>query len=322
MEERINILIGSDINYAPYYGVMLTSLFMNNRESKFDVYLLTDETWTEEETARFNSLCKQFSSSFQVYKVNAADFRDYPKTGAIALSTYYRLEASRILPSCIHKILYLDGDMIVTGNIDDLWNTDLSNKGIAWVLDSEFYTDEFYNRLKLNRAECSYCNAGVALFNLDFWRYNNVRGQAIKYIEENMSSLRWMDQDVINVILEKHKIILPLRYNIQTSLFLKKNWNIYSDDFKKCIELENKRPIIIHYSSQPKPWNFRYFGSPYYREWEHYRALSNWKKCLIKQPIIKYIKYLVKRFITPSFLKGQIAQKWHIEESNKQVFWT
>ena len=70
MDERINILIGSDINYAPYYGVMLTSLFMNNKESKFDVYLLTDETWTDAETKKFSNLANSFNSTFKVIVVD------------------------------------------------------------------------------------------------------------------------------------------------------------------------------------------------------------------------------------------------------------
>jgi len=45
--EKINILIASDVNYAPYYGVMLTSIFENNKSLSFVIYLLTDETWTK-----------------------------------------------------------------------------------------------------------------------------------------------------------------------------------------------------------------------------------------------------------------------------------
>ena len=62
----LNILCATDDNYAPYYGVMLTSLFMNNKDSQFDVYLLTDTTWTEKETKRFKKLCGQYNSRFIV----------------------------------------------------------------------------------------------------------------------------------------------------------------------------------------------------------------------------------------------------------------
>ncbi|WP_405375172.1 glycosyltransferase family 8 protein [Pseudobutyrivibrio sp.] len=321
MRERINILIGSDINYAPYYGVMLTSLFMNNKENLFDVYLLTDETWSETVSLPFRKLCEQYSSLFHVYKVSANDFKDYPKTGTIAQSAYYRLEACRLLPSYIQKILYLDGDLLVVGNINELWNIDLEGKGIACVLDCESYNSSIYSRLHLDSTRREYCNAGVALYNLQYWRDNNIRDKAIEYISRNAESLYWMDQDVINVVLANHKIILPTRYNFQNYLYANRNWSNYNNFTKENINYEQSKIVIVHYSSQPKPWNFRYFGAPFYREWDYYRSISQWSYCKVYRPFGKYIKYLIKRYFMPAFYKKQIAHAWHISDSNKQFFW-
>lgn len=306
MINRINILIGSDINYAMYYGVMLTSLFMNNRESQFDIYLLTDDTWTDDETAKFEKICELYNSRFFVLKVNANDFKDYPKTGTIALSTYYRLEACRLLPTEVHKILYLDGDMIVCGDIRPLWNTDLTSKGIACVLDSEYYNSSIYERLGLEGDKRTYCNAGVSLYNLDFWRDNDIRSLALEYIEKNMEKLYWMDQDVMNILLYEHKVLLSSRYNMQTLNFTQRNWNNYDYEYKELVRNETSKAVIIHYSSQPKPWNFRYYGAPYYAIWEKYRKLSLWKNCRVYTPVNKYVKYLLKRYIFTSILRKQI----------------
>ena len=41
MNDIIHILGSTDDSYTPWYGVMLTSLFENNKESKFEVHMLT-----------------------------------------------------------------------------------------------------------------------------------------------------------------------------------------------------------------------------------------------------------------------------------------
>ena len=40
--ERINILCATDNNYAPYCGIMLTSLFESNRDCGFNVFVFVD----------------------------------------------------------------------------------------------------------------------------------------------------------------------------------------------------------------------------------------------------------------------------------------
>ena len=47
MRDTINILCSMDGNYVPYYGVMLTSLFLSNKEEQFEVYVITNDTHVE-----------------------------------------------------------------------------------------------------------------------------------------------------------------------------------------------------------------------------------------------------------------------------------
>ena len=40
--QHYNILCATDDNYVPYCGIMLTSLFENNKEADINVYILTE----------------------------------------------------------------------------------------------------------------------------------------------------------------------------------------------------------------------------------------------------------------------------------------
>ena len=297
MDERINILIGSDINYAPYYGVMLTSLFMNNKESKFDVYLLTDDTWTEAETRRFNLLCSNYNSNFYVFVVNVNLVKDFPRAGHITLPTYYRLQACNILPSTIHKILYLDGDMIVLGDIRPIWNINIDNYAFAGAEDMDSINHECFERLRYD-ASYGYYNAGVSLYNFDYWRANHISEKLICLINENPNIIKWMDQDAVNLLLHDKRYKLPLRYNFQVYYLNPRWWNSYSDTAHEMIKEECRKAIIVHFNGAIKPWTFRYLGFPFAETWKFYNNQSLWH-IDINVPRSKYIKQWIKRIIFP-----------------------
>ena len=42
-QQHINILRSTDNNYAPYCGVMLTSLLENNKQYNIDIYILASD---------------------------------------------------------------------------------------------------------------------------------------------------------------------------------------------------------------------------------------------------------------------------------------
>ena len=302
MEERINILIGSDINYAPYYGVMLTSLFMNNKESQFDVYLLTDDTWIEEETKRFSQLCSMYSSNFYVFVVNVDLVKEFPRAGHITLPTYYRLQACNILPSTIHKILYLDGDMIVTGDIRPLWNIDISNYAFAGAEDMDSINKECFCRLGYD-APYGYYNAGVSLYNFDYWRANNISEKLTKLIVEHPERIKWMDQDAVNLLLHDKRYKLPIRYNFQVYYLNPQWWNAYSDAEHKMIKDECDNAVIVHFNGSIKPWTFLYLGFPFAELWKTYNNKSLWH-IDINVPRNEYLKQYIKRILCP-----QVAYK-------------
>lgn len=291
--ERINILIGSDINYAPYYGVMLTSLFMNNKESQFDIYLLTDSSWTDQETQKFETLCRQYNSNFYVYVVNVNLVKDFPKAAHITLPTYYRLQSCNILPKSVHKILYLDGDMIVVGDIRPLWGINLDGYAFAGAEDMDSVFGECYTRLGYD-PKYGYSNAGVSLYNLDYWRKYNISEQLMQLIANSPEIIKWMDQDAMNALLHGKRYRLPQRYNFQT-LFLSSHWwRAYSDEQRNDIKSECRNVVIVHYNGVDKPWYYQYFGLPFWKEWRYYNKRSAWM-IEIKAPVSFYLKWSIKR---------------------------
>lgn len=298
MENKINILIGSNIKYAPYYGVMLTSLFMNNSGCCFDIFLLTDNTWPEKETQKFEKLTKKYNSRFFVYIVDEKVFRKFPLAGHVDKPTYYKFIASQVLPDDIHKILYMDGDIIVNGDIRPLWNTNLTGKAFAGVYDQAFVISQYYERIGYDK-EFGYYNFGLILFDFDYMRKNNISELAIKYVNDNPERVLWMDQDVLNPLLCGKGLKLPLMWNFQIQYTFNDFWRLYDDTIKNDIIDQYCKAVIIHYNGQVKPWSYKYHGCPFYKEWLYYMHKSMWH-VNIYGSLKRFIIYTIQKLIMPT----------------------
>lgn len=321
--DTINILCATDNRYAPYCGIMLTSLLENNKHNAIDIYIFGGQDIRSDNIKKFKNLEQLYNCHVNVIAIDDNLLSSCPVNHDtnITLATYYRLLAPQILPISVHKLIYLDCDMIISDDIKPIWDTPLENKAIAGVIDCEAYNESIYHRLGDYTQKRDYYNAGMTVYNMDFWRKNDVAGQAFKYIEQNSSNLYWMDQDVLNVILADIKVLLPIQYNFQTLFYLPRNWKAYSTEYQEQILEAGLSPVVIHYNGPGKPWVFRYYGAPYYQAWTKYQRISQWTDATIRKPIVKYFKYLVKRYLVPRFYKKQIANSWHIDSKNKHFFW-
>ena len=97
----------------------------------------------------------------------------YPTLG------YGRLFIAKIVPAEVKKLLYLDTDVYAYSSIDELYDTDVSGKYAAAVLDVSvqcFAKDEL-ERTKVSK----YFNAGVMLLNLDKIREDKVDDACIDF---------------------------------------------------------------------------------------------------------------------------------------------
>ena len=111
------------------------------------------------------------------------------------------------------KALWLDMDLIVKDNIDELWNIDLNNHYAAGVIDQGAKTNLMTPNISIDKN--SYINSGVVLFNLDKIRKEKKERELDNYVNNN--KLFYPDQDTINVVFKNNILFLNNKYN--SSLF-------------------------------------------------------------------------------------------------------
>jgi len=294
--ETINILCATDKNFVPYCGIMLTSLFENNKDEHIVVYLLVDDTVKEPEKSKYLLLAEQYKQSIQIIQVDASTFEKYPVYNKQwTNSIYYRLLAAELLPDSVDKIIYLDADIIVTRSIREMWEIDIKKYALGVVQDIWAPNQQVYDRLGLENDK-NYFNSGSMLLNLKYWREHDLSIKYMTYIKDNFEKLWFNDQDTLNGVLFDQKLMLPVSYNFQV-LFLKKSlFNEMTDEQKKDI-LATTNPLIMHYSASTKPWMIKYYKMPYLELWRKYRDMSMWKKTPNLLPKTKVLNWLIKRYI-------------------------
>lgn len=281
---HLDIFYICDENYAGVLAASITSLFVNNPVDRLQltVYVLLADS-TEETRESLIAIGEQYRQQVCIVDANAAlreietlDLAFYRGSAITNLRLYFDL----LIPEYVHRILYLDADTLVQGDLSPLCNYDLHGKTIGMVLDA-------YGGILQSKAlkEHDYYNGGVLLINCDLWRSNHCRQRVYDYIQEHgASDLAHPDQDLYNMILYNEIERLPIRYNLQTihrtvgermfHTFLPSE-NYYS---REEIVAARRHPAIIHMIRLfgTNPWYSDGSLHPDYAIYEKYRKMTPW----------------------------------------------
>ena len=274
--------------YAEYIMVTIKGLLENN-SNPIVIHVLSDYI-SEKNVARLKDLAGSYpSAELNVVIVDDSKLRGLKDTWTIY--TWYRVLLPEILESGVHRVLYLDADVLVAGNIQDLFCLDMTNKAIAGTIDFQSKDAVTYKRCGYEQ-EKEYVCAGIMLMNLDYWREHDIANKVIRWGRENNDRIQFPDQDSINYICRDIKILLPLKYDIVDGFFHDDYYyKNYPQELRECVE----SPVIIHYAGQA-PWVVELSNHLLQDEWEKYnRALKKPVKKVYQSKGFLKIKVILYR---------------------------
>jgi lipopolysaccharide biosynthesis glycosyltransferase len=221
-------------------------------------------------------------SKLNVYKVDLFGNKFPNIEGShVSEATYYRLFIENYINSDINNLVYLDCDVICVNNPlraikSELENISNSQKvvGVLPELSMNNYGERKFN------LKNSYFNAGVMMINYRSWKSQNLLNEFVNTINKFSEELKFWDQDVLNIQLNK-------KYKTISTYF---NYKVDMDDYeiaKFQIQEEFDKIYFLHYSGKYKPWsikgalnlNSEYFHSIYRELYSNnYFFLYNYKK--------------------------------------------
>ncbi len=297
-ENTIHLLSCTDKNYLQQLCVLITSLFENKTCTNNFVYHVFHDDLKLTDIEELLKIAQKYNSEVELHDMNTFHLYDsIIRYGHVSKAALYRLSVADILPIDVKKVLYLDCDMVINGDIFNLWNTNIDNYQVAAVEDAPLFT----RHAKLFMPPDSrYFNSGVLLINLEKWRTNNTALKIIEFLVKFPERRTYNDQDGLNAVLHSEWLRLPPVYNQQTVLFfLPAKRLVYSKSENK---IARKFPIIVHYTGvniNTKPW--QYIDShPFKRLYFKYLKLTKWSefkpKCKGISDIFKKYYYIALRF--------------------------
>ena len=255
----MNILLTINKKYVKLVNILLNSIQLSNKDTKFDVYILHRELDIEDKNIIESGLdLNKFN--IKMIKIDEEEVKNFPQyQKRYPKEIYFRLFATKYLPENIDKILYLDSDTLVINKLDELYNMDFEgNYYIATTHVKKILRKINEVRLRIDD-DVPYINTGVLLINLKELRKIDVQKEVCEFVENNSKKLMLPDQDIITALYgEKIKIIDALKYNLGD-----RDLNIYNlNHIKNPIGLKwvKENTVIIHYYGRNKPWNKNYRG--------------------------------------------------------------
>ncbi|MGG6241634.1 glycosyltransferase family 8 protein [Nodosilinea sp. AN01ver1] len=181
------------------------------------------------------------------------------KASNYPISAYYRLLLPAIIPQQFKKVIYLDSDVVVEGDLAKLWDQDFKGQPLLAVQDPTHKHIADVKHLKTRNLEGwgitpdkKYFNSGVLVINLEKWRQQHTADKVLEFIGQH-PDLPLPDQDALNIVLAGQWGELNPRWN-QTHVV--HNYRSYQDSpyNEKLYQDLVHHPLIIHYTSRPKPW--------------------------------------------------------------------
>ena len=255
----MNILLTINKKYVKLVNILLNSIQLSNKDTKFDVYILHRELDIEDKNIIESGLdLNKFN--IKMIKIDEEEVKNFPQyQKRYPKEIYFRLFATKYLPENIDKILYLDSDTLVINKLDELYNMDFEgNFYIATTHVKKILRKINEVRLRIDD-DVPYINTGVLLINLKELRKIDVQKEVCEFVENNSKKLMLPDQDIITALYgNKIKIVDALRYNLGD-----RDLNLYNlNHIKDPIGLKwvKENTVIIHYYGRNKPWNKNYRG--------------------------------------------------------------
>ena len=245
--EPIHLLLAADANYGAYAGITLASVLAANPRQSFTVHLFSNRI-KRGDLRKLGAMLRRAGSSLSVYDVSGrlAANRPPPARGHLTATAHARLAMGELLPTTVHRIIYLDCDVICTGALRPLWEIGQTVPVLAAVLDR---AGDGWKALLGVPPEAPYFNSGVLVVNLDAWRRRDLGRVLADWISANPAKASLADQDAINACLSGEITPLPDCWNLQIG-----------KDSGPLPPERLKNAVLLHYTGEHKPWRFRFDG--------------------------------------------------------------
>jgi len=251
-----------DQNFVKPTFATLISVLAQIDPAKTVRFVILGDGLADSDVARFKSLERtEYQLEVQVHDITRDLDRDVGHDlHKRSRATYGRVYLVDLLPE--QRTIYLDGDVLATRDISELFSLDLGDACLAGVPDSaalRAVADPggvgIDQRMRLAGVggpdPREYLNAGVLMHDLDHPDYRELALRTRGIVVRQGRALVQHDQDALNLAFKGRKHRLPSTYNYMTQFYTSER---ALDGDLISLKYSAADASLIHFSGKVKPW--------------------------------------------------------------------
>ena len=307
--------------YSKFTGTAILSL-LENTSSEVTIHILHDNTLSVDNRDKFIYLVGRYGQHVKFYNVERVFLQKFPEATTFpdkfqsiySPATMYRFLIPHVFPASIDKVIYLDSDIVVNLDIEELWRVRLGVDPLGAVpvsfQNADTQTGIARARKMFRMCEDGgvkpedYFNAGVLLINLRSFRdEDETLTSAVKSISV-YPEYAFLDQDVLNYCFAARALKLPIKFNRAVRF----------ERLEGTGEIDRK---IYHYAGQNAVWSFNLdMHDAFNRLWMDYFIKTPWFNVASVGRLYESVKQMHIR------LKQAMVQTSALMSGKTRVFFT
>lgn len=322
---NLNVLYFFSDSFVEVAATSIVSLLENNKAFSHITIYVIDDGISKEKREMLRGMINSYGRELVLFPAPdpSAFFNFSFKSRYQMGHSYMRMCIGQLVPETVDKILCLDSDTLVLGNLQKFWNLDLGDNIMAGVADC-VNVRAFKRQFMLSQNQM-YCNAGMFLIDMNKWRNEGVETKIKEVIQEHNGNIFFFEQTLMNYVCRDRILRLTPEFNSYTLFYAfkfknliiwRRPTNFYS---KEEVEKAVKNPQIIHFTR-----NFYMLSRPWVRGCDHpltskyleYKKMTPWNELsednrsfskkvryrfihLLPQTLLAYIVYVLYNLIRP-----------------------
>ncbi|HEM5993742.1 TPA: SP_1767 family glycosyltransferase [Streptococcus suis] len=241
--KTLDIAFSVNNRYAQYLGATILSILAHHPKEEVRVHILYKEI-AQSILQDLDNLAQQTPNlELHFHLLEDQQFSAIPiRTEQFPFESFSRFLLPELLAD-LDRILYLDVDILVHGNLMELFHTDLEGYALGAVVEADIfkYYQWYLDSLGFSPND-AYFSSGVLLMDLDKMRQNGTTNQLIAMALEKAQDYNFPDQDILNLYYKGNFKQLSPAYN-------------YTDVRKQNRELATDEIIIELFNGDIKAWH-------------------------------------------------------------------
>lgn len=302
--KEIVVAFGIDVNYAPHLAVVIASVVANAPGAHFRFMVIHDGVPASDQ-AQVEAVAPE--QVFEWHEIADSRLLEMEGFNHITRASYFRFAIPTFAPADAKRVIYLDSDLVVLGDLRELAQVNLRGNMIGAVCDAAVDSEAFGERWGFAPKRLSYFNSGVLVLDIEMIRNAGGFEPAIKTLTEHREKCTFGDQCALNVMMWDRWTLIDPTWNVQRRMVMSEGTPCYLTPEEMQT---GQRPKIIHFTETNKPWAVDGYHPYVWMYYKYLRHTPYWRSvnAKAKTTAVKHVRRYVKTAFNLARLKTKANQ--------------